>query len=88
MLKVKDKEKIINKYKVHDTDTGSDEVQIALFTDEIKGLLSHLKVHPKDLHSKRGLLRMVSKRRKLLKHLEEQDKKKYNSIMIKIGLKK
>jgi len=88
MLKTEEKEKIFKKYKVHNTDTGSDEVQIALFTEEIKQLLSHLKKHPKDLHSKRGLLKMVSKRRKLLKHLKKESEKKYNEIIKKIGLKK
>lgn len=88
MLNQEAKEKIIKKYKVHDTDTGSDEVQIALLSEEIKGLLSHLKTHPKDLHSKRGLLKMVSKRRKLLKHLKDENEKKYNQVVKSIGLKK
>jgi len=88
MLKSEKKGKIIKEYKAHKTDTGSDEVQIGLLSEEIKSLLSHLKKHPKDLHSKRGLLKMVSKRRKLLKHLKKEDEKKYNSIVKKIGLKK
>ncbi len=88
MLTLKEKEKIINKYKLHDTDTGSPEVQIALLSEQIKQLTSHLKKHPKDFHSKRGLLKMVSQRRKLLKYLESKDTKRYNSIVKKIGLKK
>ena len=88
MLESKEKTKVIKKHKVHETDTGSDEVQIALLSEEIKGLLSHLKKHPKDLHSKRGLLKMVSKRRKLLKHLKKEDEKRYNKIVKAIGLKK
>tara|TARA_Y100000310_G_C20585024_1_gene764940 strand:- start:34 stop:300 length:267 start_codon:yes stop_codon:yes gene_type:complete len=88
MLDIVKKKKIIEKYKVHDTDTGSDEVQIALLSQEITELLSHLKTHPKDLHSKRGLLKMVSKRRGLLKHLKQENEKKYNSIIKKVGLKK
>ena len=88
MLDIEKKKKIIEKYKVHDTDTGSDEVQIALLSQEITELLSHLKTHPKDLHSKRGLLKMVSKRRGLLKHLKQEDEKKYNSVIKKVGLKK
>ncbi len=88
MLTKEEKTKIIEKYKLHDKDTGSAEVQIALLTEEINRLLSHLKKHAKDLHSKRGLLKMVSKRRKLLKYLEEEDKRKYNSLVKKIGLKK
>ena len=88
MLTLEEKEKIIKKYKIHETDTGSDEVQIALLTEEIKNLLLHFKKHPKDIHSKRGLLKMISKRRKLLKHLKKEDEKKYNNIVKKIGLKK
>ncbi len=88
MLKPGEKTKIIKEYKVHETDTGSDEVQIALLSKEIKGLLSHLKKHPKDIHSKRGLLKMVSRRRKLLKHLKKEDEKRYNKIVKAMGLKK
>jgi small subunit ribosomal protein S15 len=88
MLKTEDKTKIIGEYKINEADTGSDEVQIALLSEEIKSLLSHLKKHPKDLHSKRGLLKMVSRRRRLLKHLKKQDEKKYNKIIKAVGLKK
>lgn len=88
MLTPKEKERIIEGYKVHKADTGSDEVQIALLSEEIKRLLLHLKKHPKDFHSKRGLLKMVSRRRKLLKHLKKESERKYNRIMKKIGLKK
>ncbi len=88
MLLTEQKTKIIEKYKLHNADTGSDEVQIALLSEEIKQLLSHLKKHSKDLHSKRGLLKMVSKRRKLLKHLRKEDEKRYNKIVKAIGLKR
>lgn len=88
MLNKEEKTKIIQKYKIHDSDTGSSEVQIALLSEEIQKLLSHLKKNPKDLHSKRGLLKMVSKRRKLLKFLKREDEKKYNEIIKAIGLKK
>jgi small subunit ribosomal protein S15 len=88
MIKSKEKEKIIKDSKIHDLDTGSPEVQIALLSKEIKELLSHLKKHAKDFHSKRGLLKMVSKRRTLLKYLKEENLKRYNSIIKKIGLKK
>ena len=88
MLTPEEKTKIIKKYKLHETDTGSDEVQIALLTEEIKGLLLHLKKHPKDIHSKRGLLAMVERRRKLLKYLKEKHEKRYNKIVKAIGLKK
>lgn len=88
MLTPEEKEKIIKKYKLHEADTGSAEVQIALLTEEIKKLVFHLKSHPKDFHSKRGLLKMVAKRRKLLKYLKEEEEKRYKSIIKKIGLKK
>lgn len=88
MLSPEEKNKIIKNYKLHEADTGSPEVQIALLTEEIKRLLLHLKKHSKDFHSKRGLLKMVSKRRGLLNYLKEEDIKRYNTIIKKIGLKK
>ena len=88
MLTQEEKEKLIKKYKLHDKDTGSTEVQAALLTEQINQLLDHLKTHPKDLHSKRGLLKMVSKRKKLLKHLEVEDEKRYKSLIKNLGLKK
>ena len=88
MLKTEKKENIIKKYKLHKTDTGSPEVQIALLTENIEKILSHLKKHSKDTHSRRGLLKMVIKRRRLLKYLEKEDSKRYKSILKKIGLKK
>jgi len=88
MLTQDEKSKIIQKCKLHGVDTGSPEVQIALFTEEIKRLLLHLKKHPKDLHSKRGLLKMVAKRKVLLNYLKEEDTKRYNNILKKVGLKK
>ena len=88
MLKTEEKQKVIADHKTHETDTGSDEVQIALLTSEINSLLSHLRKHPKDFHSKRGLLKMVSKRRKLLRNLKEEDEKKHASLAKKLGLKK
>jgi len=88
MLTLEEKTKIIAKYRLHNLDTGSPEVQIALLSEEIKGLLLHLKKHGKDLHSKRGLLKMVSERRKLLNFLKKEDIKRYNNIVKKIGLRK
>lgn len=88
MLKKEEKEKIIEKYKLHNLDTGSYEVQIALLTEEIKKLVSHLKEHPKDVHSKRGLLKMVAKRRRFLKILEKESKKRYQSLIKKLGIEK
>ena len=87
MLKPEEKTKIIKEFKIHETDTGSAEVQISLLSKEIKSLLAHLKKHPKDLHSRRGLLKMVVKRKRLLNYLERKDKRKYNAILKKIGLK-
>lgn len=88
MLSPEEKSKIIKKYKLHEVDTGSPEVQIALLSEEIKQLLAHLKKHAKDLHSKRGLLKMVNKRRSLLKYLQKENTKRYNSIVKKLGLTK
>ncbi len=88
MLTSQEKTKIIEKYKMHKLDTGSPEVQIAILSEEIKQLLLHLKTHSKDFHSKRGLLKMVSKRRSLLNYLKKEDIKRYNSVIKKIGLKK
>jgi len=88
MLTPEEKEKVIKKYKLHETDTGSPEVQVTLLTEEIKRLLLHLKKHSKDFHSKRGLLKMVSKRRKLLGYLKKENARRHNSLIKKIGLKK
>ena len=88
MLEQEEKTKIIEKYKLHDLDTGSPEVQVALLTEQIKRLVSHLKTHRKDFHSKRGLLKMVAKRRKLLRYLQKEDKKRYQALIKKLGLKK
>jgi len=88
MLTGKEKTKIIKEHNVHEKDTGSCEVQIALLTKEIDKLLLHLKKNPKDLHSKRGLIRMVIKRKKLLNYLKKVSDKRYGVIIKKIGLKK
>lgn len=88
MLTPEKKKDIINKYNLHETDTGSAEVQIAILSEEIKQLLSHLKKHPKDIHSKRGLLKMVSKRKGLLNYLKKESVRRHNSLVKKIGLKK
>lgn len=87
MLPTQEKEKVIKKYKLHDRDTGSSEVQIALFTEEIEQLRKHLLKHTKDNHSRRGLLKMVAKRKRLLDYLMAEDKKRYQAIVRKIGLK-
>ena len=87
MLQTKAKQKIIEKAKVHDTDTGSSEVQISLLTEEMKRLAAHLKQHPKDIHSRRGLLRMVAKRKSLLTYLQKEDEKRHAILVKKLGLK-
>ncbi|OHA63045.1 MAG: 30S ribosomal protein S15 [Candidatus Wildermuthbacteria bacterium RIFCSPHIGHO2_01_FULL_45_20] len=88
MITPKDKEKLIGQYRVHDSDTGSPEVQVALLSEQIDTLLSHLKKHSHDFHSKRGLLKMVAKRRQLLAHLKREDEARYNKLIKKVGLKK
>jgi small subunit ribosomal protein S15 len=82
-----DKQKIIKKYATQKGDTGSPEVQIALLTEKIKRLTSHLKGHNKDNHSRRGLLAMVSKRRRLLNYLKRKDKTRHQTITSKLKLK-
>jgi small subunit ribosomal protein S15 len=88
MLSTQDKKKIIDKFKVHEKDTGSAEVQIAIFSQQIERLSEHLKEHKKDNHSRRGLLKMVSKRRRLLDYLEKEDLKRYAAVAKKLKLKK
>lgn len=88
MISPTQKEKIIKEFEIHKGDTGSVEIQTAILTKEIKNLLNHLKKHPKDLHSKKGLLQMVDKRRKLLKYLENKSPRRYNKLVKKLGLKK
>lgn len=73
--------------KRHDTDTGSPEYQVALFTTRIKKLTAHLKKNPKDFHSRRGLLKMVAKRRKLLEYLKRTDEKTYKKLVKQLNLK-
>ena len=82
------KEEVINTYKRDEKDTGSPEVQIALLTERITELTEHLKVHIKDNHSRRGLLKMVGKRRNLLNYLAKKDVERYRLIVEKLGLRK
>ena len=88
MLKTKQKEKIIKEYQDHKEDTGSASVQVAILTEEIERLALHLKKHAKDNHSRRGLLKMVAKRKSLLDYLSKNDEKKYGQVIRKLGLKK
>lgn len=82
-----DKPKIISKYRIHEQDTGSPEVQIAIFTKKIDELTRHLRTHRKDFHSRRGLLGMVSKRRRLLAYLQREDPPRHEAITRKLKLK-
>jgi len=82
------KTEIIEKYRLHETDTGSPEVQIALLTERINHLNEHLKVHKKDHHSRRGLLKMVGQRRGLLNYLMRKDIERYREIIDKLNLRK
>lgn len=81
MLTPQKKKRVIEKYKVHETDTGSPQVQIAILTAEIKDLTDHLRSHKKDFSSRRGLLKKVSERRKLMKYLKREDAKAYDDLM-------
>ena len=82
------KQEIINTYKREEKDTGSPEVQIALLTERINELTEHLKVHKKDNHSRRGLLKMVGQRRRLLAYLKKVDIERYRSLIERLGLRK
>lgn len=88
MLTTRQKKLAINEHAIHDTDTGSAPVQIALLTKRIAELTTHLKAHPKDHHSRRGLLKMVGKRRRFLRYLAEHDHKTYATLAKKLDLKK
>jgi small subunit ribosomal protein S15 len=83
-----EKQEVISQYQVKEGDTGSPEVQVALLTKRIEKLVSHLKGNPSDNHSRRGLLGIVSKRRRLLNYLEKKDTKRYKGIALKLGLGK
>ena len=88
MISKESKDEIISKYKRDEKDTGSQEVKIALLTERINELTEHLKVHKKDNHSRRGLLKMVGKRRNLLNYLAKKDVNRYREIVAKLGLRK
>ena len=87
-LKKDTKSTIITSHKIHDKDTGSPEVQLALLSEKITKLSDHLKVHKKDVHSTRGLLQLVNKRRRLLASLLKKDTTRHTSLVSKLGLKK
>lgn len=88
MLDKQDKLDIVEKYKQHDGDTGSAEVQIALLTARISYLTSHLQVHKKDHHSRRGLLKLVGQRRRLLNYLRNKEINRYRAIIAELGIRR
>lgn len=88
MLERQQKMDVMKKFGSHPKDTGSPEVQIALLSGQINSLMGHFKDHKKDHHSRRGLLRMVSQRRKLLDYLQREDHNRYKQIIQKLGIRK
>jgi small subunit ribosomal protein S15 len=88
VLAAKEKKELIDQFKLHDRDTGSPEVQIALLTHRINYLNGHFKVHKKDHHSRRGLLKLVGQRRRLLNYLKAKDVNRYRSLIEALGLRK
>jgi small subunit ribosomal protein S15 len=85
---VKDTPTIVTEFGTHETDTGSPEVQVALLTERINHLTDHLRIHKKDHHSRRGLLMLVGKRRRLLNYLNNQDVERYRSLIARLGLRR
>jgi small subunit ribosomal protein S15 len=85
---VQDTKTIVESYGLHDSDTGSPEVQVALLTERINHLTEHLRVHKKDHHSRRGLLMMVGKRRRLLSYLRSQNVERYRTLIAQLGLRR
>jgi small subunit ribosomal protein S15 len=88
MLATEKKQTIINSFKLHDSDTGSPEVQIAILTERITYLTEHFKIHKKDHHSRRGLLKIVGQRRRLLDYLKKKDIDRYRVIIEKLGIRR
>jgi small subunit ribosomal protein S15 len=82
------KQEIISSFKIHDSDTGSPEVQIALLTERINYLTEHFRVHKKDHHSRRGLLKLVAQRKRLLNYLKTADRSRYDKVIERLGLRK
>ena len=87
MLSNKEKQALIKKYQIHKDDTGSPEVQVAILTKEIEQVSEHLQIHRKDNHSRRGLLKMVGNRRRLLRYLKNEDMKRWEKLVEKLKLK-
>jgi len=82
------KKEIIDTHRLHGKDTGSPEVQVAMLTDRINQLTEHLRTHSKDFHSRRGLLMMVGKRRRLLQYIQREDEDRYRGLIEKLGLRR
>lgn len=87
-LSIDNKKRLIEQYRVHEGDTGSPEVQIALLTERINGLTEHFKQHGKDHHSRRGLLMLIGKRRALLEYLRKKEVERYRSVIEKLGIRR
>jgi small subunit ribosomal protein S15 len=87
-IAVERKQAVVGQYRLHDTDTGSPEVQIALLSDRINYLTEHFKVHTKDHHSRRGLLQLVGQRRRLLDYLKRENFERYKSVIDRLGIRK
>jgi len=88
MLDTVSKARITKEYQVHEKDTGSTEVQVAVLTERIKQLTGHLRVHKKDDHSRRGLVGLVSQRRRLLNYLSKEDVRRYQTLITRLGLRR
>lgn len=88
MLLQERKQEVIEAHRVHAKDTGSPEVQVAMLTERINQLTEHLRSHPKDFHSRRGLLMMVGKRRRLLQYISRESQERYKSLIEKLGLRR
>ena len=88
MAVVENKEETIQEYRTHDDDTGSPEVQVAVLSKRISHLTEHLREHKHDYHSRRGLLQMVGKRRRLLKYLQKNDVERYRTLIARLGLRR
>lgn len=88
VLQKTERDEIVEAYRTHDTDTGSPEVQIALLTERINGLIEHLREHPHDHHSRRGLLKLVGRRRRLLAYLNKTDSDRYRTLIARLGLRR
>jgi small subunit ribosomal protein S15 len=87
-LDTEQKQEIIDRYRVHDADTGSPEVQVAILSERISYLTDHFKVHAKDHHSRRGLIKLVGQRRRLLNYLKDKDIERYRALIERLGLRK